>query len=93
MGIVVSSSDVSLSDLTLNANTALGDLVYVGESNVNLTNINITYIVNDNEAARAISIIGASDVNVKNANITFESHVTDSGIDACAINTPSSSGS
>ena len=85
MGIVVSSQDVSLTNLTFTADTALGDLVYVEESNVNLTNLNITYIVDD-EAARAISIMGASDVNVNNANITFESHVTDSSVDACAIN-------
>ena len=85
LGIVVSSSDVSLSNLTLKANTALGDLVNVVESNVNLTNMNITYIVG-NEAARAVSIIGANNVNANNLNITFESHVTDSGTDACAIN-------
>ena len=85
MGVVVSSNDVTLNDLTFIADTALGDLVYVEGINVNLTNLNITYSVGD-EAARAISIISSSDVIVNNANIDFESHVTDSGVDACAIN-------
>jgi hypothetical protein len=85
MGVVVSSGNVTLSNLTFYADTALGDLVSVSESNVILNNLYIIYIVDD-EAARAISIIDASDVYVNNADITFESHITDSGTDACAIN-------
>ena len=85
MGIVVSASDVTLNDLTLIANTSLGDLVYVEGSNVNLNNLDITYTVGD-ESARAISIIKSTDVNVNNATIAFESHLTDSANDGCAIN-------
>ena len=89
MGIVVSSSDVVLTDLTFNADVALGDLVNVVDDNVILNNLNITYIV-PGEAARAISIIGANDVYVNNANIVYESHITDSSIDSCAINVENS---
>ena len=85
MGIVVSSDDVTLNDLTFNADTSLGDLVYVENSNVKLNNLDITYTVGD-ESARALSLSGAKYVTVNNARITFESHVTDSANDGCAIN-------
>ncbi|WP_296891044.1 right-handed parallel beta-helix repeat-containing protein, partial [uncultured Methanobrevibacter sp.] len=85
LGIVVSASDITLNNLTLIADISLGDLVYVEGNNVNLNNLDITYTVGD-ESARAISIIDATDVNVINATIAFESHVTDSANDGCAIN-------
>ena len=86
MGIVVSAGDVSLANLTFDSTMVLGDLVNVVScDNVNLTNLTVTYNVTDGQA-RAISIISAQDVIVENANITFESHITDSGTDACAIN-------
>ena len=85
MGITVTSSDVTLNNLTFIADTSLGDLVYVEGSNVNLNNLDITYTVGD-DSARAISIIQSTDVTVNNATIAFESHLTDSANDGCAIN-------
>ena len=79
MGIMILSEDVAIDNLTLVADTSLGDLISVTESNVDLTNLNITYIVDD-EMANAISVKGdtiakISNVNILNNSIYFESHV------------------
>ena len=78
IGFVIASEDVSLNNLTLVATKSLGDLIKVAESNVDLINLNISYIVGD-EMANAINVQGIgtiSNVNILNNKIYFESHVT-----------------
>ena len=78
IGFVIDSEDVELDGLTLVADGSLGDLIYVAQSNVKLSNLNIKYIVDD-EMANAISVKGKntiSNVNITNNEIYFESHVS-----------------
>ena len=80
MGIAIISEDVTIDNLTLTATTSLGDLIYVGASNVDLTNLNISYIVGD-ESADVINVASnednrITDVSIINNTIYFESHVT-----------------
>ena len=78
IGFVIDSEDVELDGLTLVADGSLGDLIYVAQSNVKLSNLNIKYIVDD-EMANAISVNGKntiSNVNITNNEIYFESHVS-----------------
>ena len=78
IGFVIDSEDVELDGLTLVADSSLGDLIYVAQSNVKLSNLNIKYVVDD-EMANAISVKGKntiSNVNITNNEIYFESHVS-----------------
>ena len=80
MGIVITSENVAIDNLTLTATTSLGDLIYVGASNVDLTNLIISYIVDDG-SANVINVAGTedesiTDVNILNNSIYFESHAT-----------------
>ena len=78
IGFVIDSADVELDGLTLIAEGSLGDLINVAQSNIKLTNLNITYVVDD-EMANAISVKGKntiSNVNITNNQIYFESHVS-----------------
>jgi hypothetical protein len=88
MGFMITSGNVKLNGLTLVANGSLGDLISVSESNVDLTNLNIAYIVDD-EMANVISVKSRgtiSNVNILNNTIYFESHVSDDENYATAIN-------
>ena len=90
MGFVIVSEDVTLDKMTLTATTSLGDLIYVGASNVDLTNLNITYTVGD-ESANVINVAGTdsdpiTDVNILNNTINFESHATSDEDLVTAIN-------
>ena len=78
IAFIIDSEDVELNGLTLMADGSLGNLISVMQSNVNLYNLNIAYIVDD-EMANAISVNGINtitDVNILNNTIYFESHVT-----------------
>jgi hypothetical protein len=88
MGIMVTSENVALDNMSLIATTSLGSLITVTESNVNLTNLIISYSVGDDEAI-AIDVRGEdtiSDINILNNSIYFESHVSNDEGYATAIN-------
>ena len=79
MGFVIWSEDVTLDNMTLNATTSLGNLIdvlihNVDDSKVDLTNLTISYIVDDG-GANVINVAG-DDVNILNNSIYFESHAT-----------------
>ena len=76
MGFVIESKGVTLDNLTLLANTSLGNLINVGASNINLTNLNISYNIGK-YWGNVISVSSAdtiTNVNILNNNIYFESH-------------------
>jgi len=88
IAFVISSENVELDGLTLVSNNSLGDLISVGASNTILSNLDITYIVDD-EMANAISVSGRgtiSNVTIKNNKIYFESQVKDDEELTTAIN-------
>ena len=86
MGFVIDSEGVTLDKMTLTATTSLGDLIYVGASNVDLTNLNISYIVDD-DVANVINVKNhITDVNILNNTIYFESHATSDENLVTAIN-------
>ena len=87
MGFVISSSKVKLNNMTLITTSSLGNLIDVSSSNVELSNLNISYVVDDEEAV-AISVKGSgtiSNVEILNNNIYFESHVTSDELKTSAI--------
>lgn len=76
MGFVIISENVTLDKMTLTATTSLGDLIYVGASNVALTNLTISYEVG-NVAANVINVArDINGVNISKNSIYFESHAT-----------------
>ena len=85
MTISIFSSDVVISNMTLNATTSVGDLIGVYESDVEISNVDIYYAVG-NEDAVAINVMGASNVKITDNSIYFESHVTNEPSQAIAIN-------
>ena len=88
IAFVIDSEDVELNGLTLVATGSLGNLINVGASNVNLYNLNMTYIVDD-EMANAISVSARgtlSDINIVNNTIYFESHIKNDEELTTAIN-------
>ena len=75
VGIKISSDDVNLDNLTFIADRSLGSLIHVdGAGSINLTNLNINYSADTQEAV-AVDIVAGSDVNLRNSTIFFESHV------------------
>jgi hypothetical protein len=77
IAFVIDSEDVELNGLNLVATGSLGNLITVGASNVNLYNLNMSYIVDD-EMANVISVSARgtlTDVNIVNNTIYFESHI------------------
>ena len=89
MGFVISSENVALDNLTLIATTPLGDLISVTESSVGLTNLTISYIVNEDGSSNAINVKGTdtiTDVHVLDCDIYFECHITKDNYVVTAIN-------
>ena len=54
IGFIIAGSDVTLDNLTLVANSDLGNLINIAGENVVISNCNITYVVD--EAASAINL-------------------------------------
>lgn len=75
MGFIIEGNDVTLDNLTLVANSNLGNLIDIAGKNAVISNMNITYDGGD-EGAVAINVAG-DNVNIFNNTISFESHVTD----------------
>ena len=74
IGFVLNAKGIVLDNMTLIANTSLGDLIGVYENNITVSNMFIFYAVG-NEEAIAINIMGAEDVNVLNNTMYFESYM------------------
>ncbi len=74
--IFISSDDVKLDNLTITADTSVGILIHVEGSNVDLTNLDVSYSADADEAV-AIDIQDCNNVNLLNSTIFFESHVID----------------
>ena len=70
MGIVISSEDVTLDNVSLVANVSLGNLIQVNAPNVTLDNISVTYNATDNEA-KAIFAEDADNFKLINSEIIF----------------------
>ena len=73
-GVKIYSNDVQLINLSFVADTNLESLIYIESSNVNLTNLNVSYSA-DVENAVAVDIKGGNNVRLSNSIIFFESHV------------------
>ena len=90
IAFAVLSDNVVLNGLTLISNVSCADnggaLILVAENNVNVSNMNISYIIKESVDAVAINANGVSNLNVVNSNIFFESCPKDDSLTACAIN-------
>ena len=71
IGFVIAADGVTLKNVTLEATTSLGELIYVNGCNVILDNISVTYNAPDNEDAKAIFADGADNFILINSEITF----------------------
>ena len=90
IAFAVLSDNVVLNGLTLISNISCADnggaLILVAGNNVNVSNMNISYIIKESVDAVAINANGVSNLNVVNSNIFFESCPKDDSLTACAIN-------
>ena len=90
MAFAVLSDNVVLNGLTLISNVSCADnggaLILVAGNNVNVSNMNISYIIKESVDAVAINANGVSNLNVVNSNIFFESCPKDDTLTASAIN-------
>ena len=90
IAFAVLSDNVVLNGLTLISNVSCADnggaLILVAGNNVNVSNMNIRYIIKESVDAVAINANGVSNLNVVNSNIFFESCPKDDTLTACAIN-------
>ena len=90
MAFAVLSDNVVLNGLTLISNVSRADnggaLILVAGNNVNVSNMNISYIIKESVDAVAINANGVSNLNVVNSNIFFESCPKDDTLTACVIN-------
>ena len=90
MAFAVLSDNVVLNGLTLISNVSRADnggaLILVAGNNVNVSNMNISYIIKESVDAVAINANGVSNLNVVNSNIFFESCPKDDSLTASAIN-------
>ena len=90
MAFAVLSDNVVLNGLTLISNVSCADnggaLILVAGNNVNVSNMNIRYIIKESVDAVAINANGVSNLNVVNSNIFFESCPKDDTLTASAIN-------
>ena len=90
IAFAVLSDNVVLNGLTLISNVSCADnggaLILVAGNNVNVSNMNIRYIIKESVDAVAINANGVSNLNVVNSNIFFESCPKDDTLTASAIN-------
>ena len=90
IAFAVLSDNVVLNGLTLVSNVSCDDnggtLILVAGNNVNITDMNISYIIKESVDAVAINANGVSNLNVVNSNIFFEACPKDDTLTACAIN-------
>ena len=90
IAFAVLSDNVVLNGLTLISNISCADnggaLILVAGNNVNVSNMNISYIIKESVDAVAINANGVSNLNVVNSNIFFESCPKDDTLTASAIN-------
>ena len=90
IAFAVLSDNVVLKGLTLISNVSCADnggaLILVAGNNVNVSNMNISYIIKESVDAVAINANGVSNLNVVNSNIFFESCPKDDTLTASAIN-------
>ena len=90
IAFAVLSDNVVLNGLTLISNVSYADnggaLILVAGNNVNVSNMNIRYIIKESVDAVAINANGVSNLNVVNSNIFFESCPKDDTLTASAIN-------
>ena len=90
IAFAVLSDNVVLNGLTLISNVSCADnggaLMLVAGNNVNVSNMNISYIIKESVDAVAINANGVSNLNVVNSNIFFESCPKDDTLTACVIN-------
>ena len=90
IAFAVLSDNVVLNGLTLISNVSCADnggaLILVAGNNVNVSNMNISYIIKESVDAVAINANGVSNLNVVNSNIFFESCPKDDSLTASAIN-------
>ena len=90
IAFAVLSDNVVLNGLTLISNVSCADnggaLILVAGNNVNVSNMNISYIIKESVDAVAINANGVSNLNVVNSNIFFEACPKDDTLTACAIN-------
>ena len=90
IAFAVLSDNVVLNGLTLISNVSCADnggaLILVAGNNVNVSNMNISYIIKESVDAVVINANGVSNLNVVNSNIFFESCPKDDTLTACAIN-------
>ena len=90
IAFAVLSDNVVLNGLILISNVSCADnggaLILVAGNNVNVSNMNISYIIKESVDAVAINANGVSNLNVVNSNIFFESCPKDDSLTACAIN-------
>ena len=90
IAFAVLSDNVVLNGLTLISNVSCADnggaLILVAGNNVNVSDMNISYIIKESVDAVAINANGVSNLNVVNSNIFFESCPKDDTLTASAIN-------
>ena len=90
IAFAVLSDNVVLNGLTLISNVSCADnggaLILVAGNNVNVSNMNISYIIKESVDAVVINANGVSNLNVVNSNIFFESCPKDDSLTASAIN-------
>ena len=90
IAFAVLSDNVVLNGLTLISNVSCADnggaLILVSGNNVNVSNMNIRYIIKESVDAVVINANGVSNLNVVNSNIFFESCPKDDTLTASAIN-------
>ena len=90
IAFAVLSDNVVLNGLTLISNVSCADnggaLILVAGNNVNVSNMNISYIIKESVDTVAINANGVSNLNVVNSNIFFESCPKDDTLTACVIN-------
>ena len=90
IAFAVLSDNVVLNGLTLISNVSCADnggaLILVAGNNVNVSNMNISYIIKESVDTVAINANGVSNLNVVNSNIFFESCPKDDTLTASAIN-------
>ena len=90
IAFAVLSDNVVLNGLTLISNVSCADnggaLILVAGNNVNVSNMNISYIIKESVDAVAINANGVSNLNVVNSNIFFEACPKDDTLTASAIN-------